>query len=452
MQTPTKIDISEVVDKSRIGGFQIRIYIICALCLIMDGFDVQAMGYVAPAIIRDWKISNAALTPVFTAALFGVLVGSLLFSMVADKIGRRPVLITATLLFSLLTLLTARAGSLATLVAIRFFAGVGLGGIMPNAMTLVGEYSPRKLRILLMMLISNGFNAGAVLGGFLSASLIPAFGWRSVFYFGGAIPFVIALLMFFSLPESLQFLALRGKSAENIAKWLKRIDRTVPSGSGTTYVVQEEKSAGVPIVHLFREGRAAGTILLWIINFMNLLNLYFLASWLPTVVRDAGFSLSNAVLVGTTLQIGGTIGTLFLGWFIGRLGFVPVLGTSFTIACISIALIGQPAASLVFLFVVVFVAGLTCVGGQGAVNALAGSYYPTNLRSTGIGSGLGVGRIGAIIGPTLAGVLMGNNWASRELFYAAAIPAFISAVVMFSLHWVMKPQKAAILKSEVMAH
>src|SRR6266705_2157996 len=168
MQTPTKIDISEVVDKSRIGGFQIRIYIICAL-----------------------------------------------------------------------------------------------GVIMPNAMTLVGEYSPRRLRILLMMLISNGFNAGAVLGGFLSASLIPAFGWRSVFYFGGAIPFVIALLMFFSLPESLQFLALRGKSAENIATWLKRIDHTVPSDSGTTYVVHEEKSAGLPIVHLFLEGRVSGTIVLW---------------------------------------------------------------------------------------------------------------------------------------------------------------------------------------------
>src|SRR5439155_12400814 len=146
MQNATKIDITEVVDKSKIGGFQIGIYIICTLCLIMDGFDVQAMGYVAPAIIRDWNISNAALTPVFTAALLGVLVGSLLFSMVADRIGRRPVLIGATLVFSLLTLLTARAGSLGTLIAIRFFAGLGLGGIMPNAMTLVGEYSPRRLR------------------------------------------------------------------------------------------------------------------------------------------------------------------------------------------------------------------------------------------------------------------------------------------------------------------
>ena len=452
MQNATKIDITEVVDQSKIGGFQIGIYIICTLCLIMDGFDVQAMGYVAPAIIRDWNISNAALTPVFTAALLGVLVGSLVFSMIADKLGRRPVLIAATLVFSLLTLLTGRAGSLGSLVVIRFFAGVGLGGIMPNAMTLVGEYSPRRLRVLLMMVISNGFNAGAVLGGFLSASLIPVFGWRSVFYLGGAIPFAIALLMFFALPESLQFLALRGRNSEKIGKWLKRIDRTAPADSATTYVVQEERSAGVPILHLFREGRAAGTILLWIINFMNLLNLYFLASWLPTVVRDAGFSLSNAVLVGTTLQIGGTIGTLCLGWFIGRIGFIPVLGTSFTIACVSIAMIGQPAASLAFLFVVVFIAGLTVVGGQGAVNALAGTYYPTNLRSTGIGSGLGVGRIGAIIGPTLAGVLMGNNWAAHELFYAAAVPALVSAVVMFSLHWVMKPQKPSMAKSEVMAH
>jgi AAHS family 4-hydroxybenzoate transporter-like MFS transporter len=205
-------------------------------------------------------------------------------------------------------------------------------------------------------------------------------------------------------------------------------------------------------VHLFRDGRAVGTLLLWVINFTNLLNLYFLASWLPTVITNAGYSIRSAALVGTTLQIGGTVGTLALGWLIGRFGFIPVLGTSFAFGCISIALIGQPAATITFLFLLVFAAGLTIVGGQGAVNTLAGTYYPTNLRSTGIGSGLGIGRLGAILGPNIAGILLNRGWAARELFYAAAVPAFITVVVVISLHWVMKPQRAEVSNSEVMAH
>jgi AAHS family 4-hydroxybenzoate transporter-like MFS transporter len=402
------------VDTDRVGAFQISIFILCALCLIVDGFDVQAMGYVAPALLQDWQIPAAALGPVFGAALFGILIGSLLVSMMADRFGRRPALIASMFLFGVLTLLTARAQSVAQLLAIRFFSGIGLGGIMPNAMTLTGEYSPRRLRVFLMIFISNGFNAGAMLGGFISAWLIPSFGWRSVFYCGGALPVVIGTVMIFALPESPQFAAWSGRPRE-----LRRTP------------------GGVPVVSLFYEGRAVGTILLWIINFMNLLNLYFLSSWLPTVVREAGYSVSTSVLVGTALQAGGTIGTVVLAWFIARRGFISVLTTSFAVAAVSVALIGQPALSLGLLFVIVFVAGWTVVGGQGAVNALAGTYYPTNLRSTGIGAGLGVGRIGAIIGPTLAGLLIGRHWTPRELFLAAAVPALISAFVMFCLRFQM---------------
>ena len=446
------IDISKAIDQSKVGAFQTGIFILCGLCLIMDGFDVQAMGYVAPALIRDWKITNVFLTPAFTAALSGILVGSLLCSMVADKLGRRPVLVFTTLAFSLLTLLTAQANSIGQLVALRFLAGVALGGIMPNAMTLVGEYTPSRLRVLMMIIVSNGFNLGAVIGGLVSVSLIPAFGWRAIFYVGGAIPLLIALLMIFFLPESLQFLAVRAKSPDKIAKWLKRVDRTVQTDTTTQYVVQEQKTRGVPLMRLFGEGRAVGTLLLWTLNFMNLLNLYFLASWLPTVFRDAGYSLSNALYVGTTLQLGGTIGTFVLAWLIGRLGFIPVLTTSFAIASVSIAFIGQPMLSIASLFAIVFGAGLTVVGGQGAVNALAGTYYPTDLRATGIGSGLGVGRVGSIVGPTMAGILMGNGWAARELFYAATVPAVISIIVVFSLQWVIKPQRSIVSKTEALAH
>jgi AAHS family 4-hydroxybenzoate transporter-like MFS transporter len=446
----TQVNISDVIDRSRFGAFQWGILILCSLCVIMDGFDVQAMGYIAPALVRDWHIPNSALGPVFSAALTGVLVGSLLCSMLADRIGRRPVLILGALYFSAFTLLTARANSVGQLLAIRFIAGIGLGGMMPNAMALVGEYSPKKVRITALMVIGCGFTAGAAMGGFVAAWLIPAFGWRSVFYFGGAVPLVIAVFMIVFLPESLQFLALRGKDPAKLLRWLGRID---PSANASTeYVVREEKKSGLPAIHLFREGRTTVTILLWVVNFMNLLNLYFLASWVPTVVRDAGYTTAIAVLVGTAVQVGGTVGAFGNAWFIGRVGFARALAPVFAVGAISIALIGQPFLTLPLLFAAVFIAGWCVTGGQPGVNSLAAVYYPTYLRSTGIGWGLGIGRIGAIIGPVVGGELMALKWAPREVFYAAAVPAAISAIVMFSLDGYIKKPARADIRAEVLAH
>ncbi len=437
--TPAKVNVSQVVGNSRFGAFQWGLCILCGLCLFMDGFDVQAMGYVAPVILKEWHVPNAQFGPVFGAGLFGILVGSLLFSMLADKIGRRPVLISVTFCFSVLTFLTAQAANVQQMLVIRFVAGMVLGAIMPNAVALVGEYSPSKLRVTIMMIVGNGFTTGAAFGGFIAAWLIPHFGWRSVFYFGAAAPLVIAAFMIFALPESLQFLVLHRKHLDQAVRWLKRIDPTV-SSDPNQYFVEEKKRRGVPWVHLFQEGRGVGTILLWIINFMNLLNLYFLASWLPTVANQAGYGVRTSVLVGTMEQLAGMIGGLTLGLFVERFGFVKVLTTCFAVACVDIALIGQPGLSLALLFTVVFLAGFGVAGGQTAVNALSATYYPTDLRATGIGAGLGVGRIGAIIGPVVGGVLMGQHLPSQKLFLVAAVPALISAIVMAGMHWVLKTQ------------
>ena len=404
----------------------------------MDGFDVQALGPIAPAIIRDWGVPMARMGPALSAALAGILIGSVLFSMAADRIGRRPILIFATLFFSAITLLTSQVSTIGELRTIRFFAGMGLGGIMPNSVALVGEYSPRRLRLLLMIVVSNGFNVGAAFAGLVSAWMIPAFGWRSVFLRGGAIPAVIGIAMLAFLPESLQFLALQKRTPDVVARLIRRINPAVHVDGNTSFIVREQKGSGVPILRLFGEGRAFGTIMLWIINFMNLLNLYFLASWLPAVVNAAFGSVRTGALVATTLQMGGVIGTFFFSWIVERLGFVPVLGTAFTIASVTIALIGYPSLSLALLYGIVFIAGFCVVGGQGAVNALAATYYPTHLRSTGVGSGLGVGRIGGIAGPSIAGALLMIGWVPRELFYAAAVPALISALTVFSLRWSME--------------
>jgi MFS transporter, AAHS family, 4-hydroxybenzoate transporter len=359
----------------------------------------------------------------------------MLCSMIADRTGRRLVIIASTFYFSAFTFLTALAPSLNQLLIVRFLAGIGLGGIMPNVVTLVGEYSPRRVRTSAMMWVANGYTAGAALGGFVSAWLIPAFGWRAVFYFGAAIPFAIATLMCLFLPESLQFLVVRERDADKVGKWLRRIDSTLPTGPGIQYTVNEERKQGAPFMDLFTDGRTSVTVLLGLINFMNLLNLFFLSSWLPTVIKDAGHSTSVAVLVGTTLQVGGMLGTFALGWFIDRLGFIPVLSVSFALGCVGISFIGYPALSLGLLFLVVFIAGWAVMGGQPAVNAMAASYYPTYLRSTGVGWGLGIGRFGALIGPVVGGAFMGLGWSNQQLFLAAALPASISAAAMFSLRW-----------------
>ena len=444
MATPAArtINIPELLANSKVGPLQKRVFILCALCLIIDGFDVQAMGYVAPAVFAELKLPPPALGSLLAAANFGVLIGSLVFSPLADRIGRRPVLIGATLFFALLTLATAFAQTLDQLWWLRLIAGIGMGCIIPNATALVGEFSPAARRVTLMMTITVGFTAGAALGGFVAAALIDTFGWRSVFLVGGAIPLVIAVAMITSLPESLQFLAVRRNNMAALAKWLTKLDPTLRVDASTEYIANEKSRGGVPVIHLFRDGRGIVTVLLWVINFMNLLNLYALAGWLPTILTQPqnGYSRQTAVLVGTILQVGGTIGTFGLAWLIARGGFIPMLTISFALAAASIAAIGSAGVltSATLLFVVVFIAGWCVVGSQPGLNALAATFYPTYLRSTGVGWGLGIGRVGAIVGPLIAGALMAQNYTTQQLFWAAAIPAVVSTITTFSLRFFIK--------------
>jgi MFS transporter, AAHS family, 4-hydroxybenzoate transporter len=434
------IDVSEIVDHAPFSALHWRAFILCMACLVMDGFDVQALGYTAPSIIREWNVPNAAMGPVFAAANFGVLLGALLCSMLADRIGRRPVIVGAALFLGAMTLLTARTTTVPQLLAMRFLAGVGLGTVVSNASSLVGEYSSKRMRATMIMYAGVGFTGGAAFGGFIAAVLIPSYGWQSVFYFGGALPIIIGLVMLAALPESLQFMALRGRSTQQLAPWLNSIDPALHATALDHFVIREENKAGVPIIHLFREGRAVPTLLFWIVNFMNLLNLYSLASWLPTVVRDSGYSAQTGVLVGTVLQVGGTLGTVGLASLVARGGFVRIMSTTFVVAAISVALIGQPGLSLALLYVVVFIAGWCVVGSQPGLNALSGAFYPTYIRATGVGAGLGVGRIGAIVGPAIGGMFMASHWSTRDIFLAAAGPASISALAMFGLRYVVDPQ------------
>jgi AAHS family 4-hydroxybenzoate transporter-like MFS transporter len=433
-----KINLTELMDNCRVGPLQIRVFALCLASLIMDGFDVQAMGYVATAMFTEWGVPRPVLGRLLSAGNLGVLVGALVFSMVADKIGRRPVLVWSTLFFAVMTIATAFAQNIDQMMWLRLIAGVGLGCIIPNATALVGEFSPKRTRVAWVMCITMGFTLGAAIGGFVANWLIPAFGWRSVFIFGGVVPLIIAIAMFLGLPESLQFLAVRRTKFDQLARWLRQLDPTLRIDASTQFTSNETSRRGVPFWHLFREGRAFVTTLFWIVNFTNILVLYSLSGWLPTIFETMmGYDRSTAILLGTLVQVGGTVGAFGLAWMILRGGFTPMLALTFAVATVSIAFIGHPGLALPTLYVIVFIAGWCIVGGQPGLNALSASYYPTYLRSTGVGAGLGVGRLGAIVGPTIAAMLVAQAWPPQQLLWAAAVPALISTVIVVVLWFVI---------------
>ncbi len=430
-QGPT-LDIPALIDANPIGRFQLGVFVLAGAAMIIDGFDVQSMGFVAPELVRDWGIARVALGSVFSASLVGMLLGSLALSVLADRIGRRPVLVASMLFAGLCMLGTAHARTLAQLLALRALSGAGVGAIMGNAMALVSEYCPARRRASTMMLVSCGFTAGAVFGGLIAGWLIPLAGWRAVFLSGGLASLAIGLLMAAMLPESVQFLVLRGGRRERIARLVKGI---VPHEPGALlaeahYLVRGAKPAGAPVAELFRAGRARATLLLWGLNFANLLNLFFLSNWLPTIVSDLGQPRAVAIAIGTLLQVGGTLGTIGMGLLIDRAGYFRVLVPGFVAAALAILLIGQPGLPLPALFAVVLLGGICIVGGQPAINALTASVYPTRIRATGIGWGLGIGRAGSIVGPVAAGQLGGS---AHAMFAASALIALASCAMTLVL-------------------
>src|SRR6266852_4561633 len=426
------IDVAEFIDQQPVGGFQIRLLLTCAAVLFLDGFDTQAIGYVAPALAKEWSLSKGALGPVFSAGLFGLMIGALVFGPLADRVGRKKIIILSTLAFGIGALVTAFVQDVNTLLAIRFLTGLGLGGAMPNAIATTSEFNPRRRRATMVMIMFCGFSVGAALGGLLAAALIPQYGWRSVFVVGGVAPLLLVPILALRLPESVRFLALTGRANERVAQLLRLINPKAAFAPGTQFVIHEPGLAGIPVLHLFKEGRTAVTLLLWVVFFMSLLDLYFLSNWLPTVLNDLGASVSSAAAIGSMLQVGGVVGTFALGSIIDRFSF-RALALVYFAAVFAVGAIGQLGHSVVFVTMAIFAAGFCIVGGQIAANALAATFYPTSVRATGVGWALGIGRVGSIVGPLVGGALLIAKWSPGSVFMAAAGAALCASVAAFSL-------------------
>jgi MFS transporter, AAHS family, 4-hydroxybenzoate transporter len=428
----SQVDVADFIDQQPIGGFQIRLLLTCAAVLFLDGFDTQAIGFVAPALAKEWGLTKGALGPVFSAGLFGLMIGALLFGPLADRIGRKKIIVFSTLAFGLGALVTALVQDVNSLLAIRFLTGLGLGGAMPNAIAMTSEFNPRRRRATMVMIMFCGFSIGAALGGLLAAAMIPQFGWRSVFIVGGIAPLLLVPILILRLPESVRFLALTGRANARVAQLLALINPKAVLAPATQFVIHEPGLAGIPVLHLFKAGRTLVTLLLWVVFFMSLLELYFLSNWLPTVLNDLGASVSAAAAIGSMLQVGGVVGVFVLGSIIDRFSF-RALTLVYFIAVFAVGAIGQLGHSVVFVTMAIFVAGFCIVGGQTAANALAAGFYPTSVRSTGVGWALGIGRVGSIVGPLVGGMLLSMKWSTAEVFMCAAVAALCAALASFCL-------------------
>ncbi|HXP31530.1 MAG TPA: MFS transporter [Stellaceae bacterium] len=428
--TASVIEIQSFINDRRIGGFQILVVALCSLTVFLDGFDTQSVAFVAPSIAIEWHLPRAALAPIFSASLVGLLVGALLFGPVADKLGRRAVIMLSTAIFGACTLLTATSADVTQLLIFRLITGLGLGGAMPNAIALTAEYCPERRRATLVMIMFTGFSLGAAFGGALAAWLIPAFGWRSVWYVGGVVPLLFVPLQFVALPESIRFLVVKEAARDRIAALVRRIDRSFAVPAEARFEIAEARAPGVPVAHLFRGNRTSGTLLLWIMFFCNLLDVFFLQNWIPTIANSAGIPVQTAVVIGTLFQVGGVVAALLIGFAIDRYSAYPVLGVLYALGGLFVIAIGQAGSTVPALMLTTFGAGFCVVGGQNSANALAAIFYPTAMRATGVGWSLGIGRIGAILGPLIGGLLLSLHWSNGALFLFGAVPLFCAAIAV----------------------
>jgi MFS transporter, AAHS family, 4-hydroxybenzoate transporter len=425
------IDVQEYINAQPYSGFQKRILALCFLVVAIDGFDTALVGFIAPAIQAEWKVGPAELTPLMMAGLFGLLVGAFIFGPLSDRFGRKKLLITTTLLFGSMSVFAGFSQDITQLTLLRFLTGLGLGGALPNAITLCSEYSPDQRRASLVAIMVCGFSVGMAASGFIAAAVIPMFGWKAILFIGGAVPLLLVPFLVWLLPESAQFMALVGNKVGDIRAALDRIaPGQIPSDARFTVTAA---LPGTPVRQIFATGLGLGTLLLWCTFFMSLLIVYLVGNWLPLILTDAGVSKSGAALITTGFHLGGSVGAIVLGKFMDRFDENNVLAVAYGIAGLVILGVSQSTGFLGAVVAGVIAAGFFVVGGQVGLNALASGYYPNSSRGTGVSWANGVGRTGSIVGSFIGGSLLALGWGVSNIFLLLAVPAVAAALAVLGM-------------------
>jgi MFS transporter, AAHS family, 4-hydroxybenzoate transporter len=433
MAAASEVQVSHFLDEHGVGSFQIKLIFWTILIAMIDGYDIGAIAFAAPHLIADWHVAPKELGLVLSASNIGVLFGSQIFGWVGDRYGRKTALILCNVLFGIFTFIAAYSTNLTEMTVLRLIAGLGIGGVIPNVVAINAESAPRNSRATLAIIAAGMVPLGGAVAGLVSFALVPTHGWQILFYIGGIVPIVAALAAIMGLPESIKYMALhesqRGKMEALIAAI--RPDFKVPPNA--RFVIEDEQqSPSSNPIHLFGNGLAAITPLTWLMFALNLMGYFFLISWTPTLMTAAHATPQIAALSGAALQVGGTVGALVLCWWLQRYRFLAV-AILFVIAVPIVGSIGYAGlSSTTALLIATFFAGAVVLGIQSGINVAGALIYPTSLRANGSGWQLGIGRIGAIIGPFLGALFVGLP--VEQLYSWSALPFAAGAVVAFIIY------------------
>ena len=446
MALSTTVNIAEVIETQQKTWFSRTLFLMCCLVMLVDGFNQQSLNYVAPAIVKDWGINRALMAVVFDVNVFGWMIGSLAFAMLADRIGRRNSILIAVFTFGIFTTAMPLAADLTQLALIRFASALGVGGAMPMAISLLADYVQTKSRGLKITLLYLGYTFGSSGGGFLAAALTPNFGWKSVFLVGGGVSIVIGLALLVGLPESVRFLVLKNGAKERILYYARKLKPDADFAPDTEFTIQEIAKQGVPVKHLFTEGRTAMTVFLWLTLGLTFVTHFFLSTWISTLFSEYSneMSIPDAQMTLALFQAGSAFG-FCAGYLLDKRG-IPSLVVLLLIGALPVAGLGVVHGTAATM-ALALLAGIPVNGGGIGLNALSGMVYPTFIRSTGTGAASTAARIGALLGPAIAGYLIYIQTPLPVIFLAGTLPLLAAGAAAFMLDRSMTPAAQAEMAS-----
>jgi MFS transporter, AAHS family, 4-hydroxybenzoate transporter len=427
------VQVSRLLDERGLSSFQIKLLIWSIFIVFIDGYDIGAIAFAAPTLVKSFGVEPRALGPVFSASLAGILFGSAAFGWAGDRFGRRAALIGSMLVFGVFTWSAAYATSLEAMFWLRLLAGLGIGGVIPNVVAINIESAPNNLRATLALVAVGCVPIGGAIPGFVAATLVPRYGWQILFFIGGIAPIVVALAALVGMPESIKYMALHKSQRRNLEKLIASICPDFALPANARFVVEDERQfPGFDPTYLFRDGLALITPLLWLLFALNLMGYFFLASWTPTLLAAAHLPPATVALAGAMLQIGGTVGALTLCGWLERHRFFSIT-ILFVVAVPIVASIGYAGVtSRSAVMIATFFAGFCVLGIQSGINVAGALVYPTSLRANGSGWELGIGRLGSIVGPLLGGLFVDRP--VQQLYVWSALPFALGAIICFAIH------------------
>lgn len=416
------------LEGQRIGSLQLRVAAICLLAQTFDGYDLSSISMAAPALSQAWHLPGAAFASTFVMSSVGIMVGALLSGPLGDRTGRKPVLLASLMLLTLSSLACVYAATIPTLAALRFVTGLGIGTLMPASVALASDYLPERLRASAIMVVFTGAPLGGFLGGQLVAQLLPVYGWPVIFIIGGVLPLILIPVVALWLPESPRFLLQRGRLTPRSELLLRRLNID-PGAPGHAVDV----ATSSPVAGLFRDGLAPTTVLVWMLYFSNLISMYLIGYWMPTVLHMSGLTPADSVFAASLRDAGPLLSIFLLAPLSQRFTPQSVLAFSLGAGIVAIGAVGLLDLPYLPLLATIFLIGCCTTGSMTVINGMTAALYPARVRNTGMGWALGIGRLGGIGGPWLGGLLLGLGWPPRQIFLFACVTALIAAVCVVLL-------------------